>query len=96
METRLWWRLRWGSGGSRESGGRFCVGAFGTDPVSVAAKMFSNLTELIIKFYKRCTFNKICRDNASITFYSSTIKRFIPAKFDRPYCKTYFLKLIYD
>jgi hypothetical protein len=34
MKMRLWWRLWWGLaestfGGSLESGGRFCVGAFG-------------------------------------------------------------------
>jgi hypothetical protein len=33
----------YGGGGSLESGGRFCVGAFGSNLASVAVKMFSHL-----------------------------------------------------
>jgi hypothetical protein len=53
-------------GGSVESGGRFCVGAFGRNLASVAVKMFSHLNFFIKKFYKLCTFNAICKDNAAI------------------------------
>jgi hypothetical protein len=40
MQTRLWWRLWWGSDRFRglESGGQFCVGAIGRDLASVAVK----------------------------------------------------------
>jgi hypothetical protein len=38
-------------GGSLESGGRFCVGAFGRNLASVAVKIFSHLIYLIKKFY---------------------------------------------
>jgi hypothetical protein len=56
MQTRLWWRLWWGLaesafGGSLESGGRFCVDAFGRNLASVAVKMFSHL----IKFLRNLT-----------------------------------------
>jgi hypothetical protein len=51
---------------SIESGGRFCVGAFGRNLASVAVKMFSHLIYLIKKFEKFCTFNAICEDNAAI------------------------------
>jgi hypothetical protein len=42
---RLWWCLRWGLAESAfseglESGGRFCVGAFGRNLSPVAVKMF--------------------------------------------------------
>jgi hypothetical protein len=36
-----------------ESGGRFCVGAFGRNLVSVAVKMFSHLIYSIKNFYKQ-------------------------------------------
>jgi hypothetical protein len=48
-----------------ESGGLFCVGAFGRNLASVAVKMFSHLIYFLKKFYKCCTFNAICRDNAA-------------------------------
>jgi hypothetical protein len=56
----LWWRLWWGLAesaldGSLESGGRFCVGAFGRNLAPVAVKMFS-----------LCTLNAISKDNAAI------------------------------
>jgi hypothetical protein len=35
----------------RESGGRFCVGAFGKNLTSVAVKMFSRLIYFIKTFY---------------------------------------------
>jgi hypothetical protein len=35
------------SGGRLESGGRFCVGAFGTNPILVAVKMFSHVIYFI-------------------------------------------------
>jgi hypothetical protein len=61
-----------GSGGvcvwreSVESGGRFCVGAFGRNLASVVVKSFSGLIYFIKKFYKDFTFNAICKDNAAI------------------------------
>jgi hypothetical protein len=54
------------SGGSLESGGRFCVGAFGRNLASVAVMMFSNLIYFIKTFYKCCTFNAIFKDNVAI------------------------------
>jgi hypothetical protein len=50
--------------GSLESGGRFCVGAFGRNLDPVAVKMFSHLIYLKDKFYIFCTFNAICKYNA--------------------------------
>jgi hypothetical protein len=50
-----------------ESGGRFCVGAFGWNLVSFAVKMFSHLNYSIQAFY-RCTFNAICKDIVAISF----------------------------
>jgi hypothetical protein len=69
MQTRLWWYLWWSLAefafdGSLESGGRFCVGAFGRNLASVAVKMFAHLIYLKINFYKFCTFNAICKANA--------------------------------
>jgi hypothetical protein len=55
-----------GSGGSLESGGRFCVGAFGRNLASVVLKMFSHLIYFIKNFYKLCTFSAICKHNAAI------------------------------
>jgi hypothetical protein len=45
IQTNLWWRLWWGLaesafGGSLESGGLFCVGAFGRNMASVTVNMF--------------------------------------------------------
>jgi hypothetical protein len=59
----------------RESGGRFCVGAFGRNLVSFAVKIFPHLIYFIKKFYKFCTFNAICKDNAAINFFCSTQKK---------------------
>jgi hypothetical protein len=53
-------------GGILESGGRFCVRAFGRNMASVAVKMFSHLIQFIKKFYKFSIFNAICKDNAAI------------------------------
>jgi hypothetical protein len=55
-----------GSGGVcvwQESGGRFCVGAFGRNLASVAVKMFSNLicTGMLQILY----FQSIFKDNAA-------------------------------
>jgi hypothetical protein len=58
-----------GSGGVcvlRESGGRFCVGAFGRNLASVAVKMFSHLIYSKNKFYTLCAFNAICQNYAAI------------------------------
>jgi hypothetical protein len=48
-------------GGSLESGGQFCVRAFGRNLASVAMKMFSRLIYFIKKLYKLCTFSAICK-----------------------------------
>jgi hypothetical protein len=44
----------------------FAFGAFGRNLASVAVKMFSHLIYFIKKFYKFCTFNVICKDNAVV------------------------------
>jgi hypothetical protein len=54
------------SGGSLESGGRFCVRPFGRNLSSVAVKMFPRLIYYKKKFYKVCVFNAISKDNAAI------------------------------
>jgi hypothetical protein len=59
-----------GSGGVcfwRESGVKrsVCVDAFGRNLDSVAVKKFLHLIYFINRFYKCCTFNAICKDNAS-------------------------------
>jgi hypothetical protein len=46
---------------SLESGGRFCVGAFGRNLASIAGKMFSHVICFIDKFYKRCTFLRFAK-----------------------------------
>jgi hypothetical protein len=48
MQTRVWWRLRWGLaesafGGSLESGGRFSVGAFVRNLASVAVRCLNSV-----------------------------------------------------
>jgi hypothetical protein len=53
-------------GGILESGGRFCVGAFGRNLASVAVKMFSHLIYFIKKFHTFCTFNAIFKDSAAL------------------------------
>jgi hypothetical protein len=45
---------------SLESGGRFCVGAFGRNLASVAVKMFFAFKSL----HTLCTFCAICKNNA--------------------------------
>jgi hypothetical protein len=55
-----------GSGESLESGGRFCVCAFGRNLDSVSVKTFSHLMYFIKKLYTFCTLNSICKDNAAI------------------------------
>jgi hypothetical protein len=53
---------------SLESGGRFCVRAFGKNLTSVAEKMFTHLIYFLKKFYKFCTFNAIFKENDAINF----------------------------
>jgi hypothetical protein len=69
-QTRPCWRLWWGLvestfDGSQESGGKFCVSGFGRNLASVAVKMFLHFISVIKTFYKFCTFNVICKDNAA-------------------------------
>jgi hypothetical protein len=71
MPMPLWWRLWWvladfAFGRSVESGSLLYVGAFGRNLASVAVKMFTHKCYFIKRFYKYCTFNAICRDNAEI------------------------------
>jgi hypothetical protein len=71
-----------------ESGGRFCVGVFGRNLASVAVKMFSHLIYFFQTFYKFCTFNVICKDNAAmncITVQHTQKKSSIPVNFDGSY-----------
>jgi hypothetical protein len=80
MQMRLWLRLWWSLaesafGGSLDSGGRFCVGAFGRNTASVAVKMFSQLIYFIKQFYNCCTLNAICKDNAEINCVTFQRKR---------------------
>jgi hypothetical protein len=64
---RLWWGLAESAfSGSLESGSRFCVGPIGRNVASVTMKIFSHLIYFIKTFYKYCTFNAICKDNAAI------------------------------
>jgi hypothetical protein len=79
MQTRLWWRLRWdlaeyAFGGSLESGGRFCLGAFGRNLASVAVKMYSHFN-FFKTFYKFCTSSGICKDNAVINYITVQHKK---------------------
>jgi hypothetical protein len=62
-------------GGSLEPGGRFCIGEFGNNVVSVATKMFSCLIYFVKKLYKFCIFNTVCkvwRLNAKKVSFPST------------------------
>jgi hypothetical protein len=64
MQMRLWWPLV-GSGGYAfgeilESGGRFCVGAFGSRRDDVFTLIY------FVKTFYKCTFNEICKGNAAI------------------------------
>jgi hypothetical protein len=76
-------RKRWGYwgvaefalGGSLESSGWFCVGAFGRNLASVAVKMFTHLICLKNKFSKVYTFNAICKDNGAINYITVQHKK---------------------
>jgi hypothetical protein len=60
MQIMPWWGLGESEfGGSLKSGGRFCVGAFGSNLASIAVKMFSHLIYFIKTFYKFSSFNAI-------------------------------------
>jgi hypothetical protein len=73
---------------SLESGGRFCVGAFGRNPVSIAVKMFSHL----ICYFKKLfyCFAKVMLEQIVLLF--STKKRFIPVNFDGSYYANYVVR----
>jgi hypothetical protein len=76
MQMRLWWGLTESAlGVSLESGSWFCVGAFGRNLASVTVKMFSHSIQFIKIFYKFCTFNAICKDNAVINFITVQHKK---------------------
>jgi hypothetical protein len=63
----LWWVLaECAFRKSLDSGGLFFVGAFARNMASVALKVFSRLCCFKKKFYKCCTSNVNCRDNAGI------------------------------
>jgi hypothetical protein len=54
---------------SRESvfrGSRVCAGVFGRNLASVVVKMFSHLNYLKKRVYTFCTFDAICKVDASI------------------------------
>jgi hypothetical protein len=86
--ARIWWRLWWSVeesafGGSLESGGRFCVGAFSRNLASVDVKMFPHLIPLIKTLFKFCTFNVVCKDNAAVNYINvQHKKRYIPVNFN--------------
>jgi hypothetical protein len=71
----VWRSLRLAEFWSLESGGCFCIGAFGRNLASVAVKVFSHLIYFIKTFYKSCTFNVICKDNAAINCISVRHKK---------------------
>jgi hypothetical protein len=78
-----------GSGGvciwrSLESGGRFCVCAFGRSLALVTLNIFSHLLYFIKTFYAFRAFNAICKYNAAINC-NSTQRRLIPVNFDGSY-----------
>jgi hypothetical protein len=80
MQMRLWWGLvESAHGGSMETGGLFCVGAFGRNLASVTMKMFSHLIYFIKKFYKCHTLNAICKDNAAINCITVQQKNSFPS-----------------
>jgi hypothetical protein len=47
-------------------GGKFCASVFGRNLALVTVKMFPHLIFFTTAFYKFCTFNAICKDNAAI------------------------------
>jgi hypothetical protein len=58
---RLWWGLvKSAFGGSLESGGRFCVGAFGRNLASVTVTMLSYLLykEILYILYFQCNLQR--------------------------------------
>jgi hypothetical protein len=57
-------------GGILESGGRFCVGAFGRNLASVAVKIFSHSIYFMKTFDTFCTFSEICKDNAAMNCFT--------------------------
>jgi hypothetical protein len=79
QKRKLWGLTESVFGESLESGGRFCVGAFGRNLFSVAVKMFSHLIYFIKKYCSFCNFNAICKDNAAINFFCSTEKGSFPS-----------------
>jgi hypothetical protein len=56
-------------GGSLETGGLFCVGAFARNLASVALKMCSHLICFVKKLYMHfsAAFNAICKDNPVVS-----------------------------
>jgi len=82
-------------GGSLESGGRFCVYAFGRNFVSVALKVSSYLIHYVKKFYKLCTFNAICKDDAAINCITVHHETFsFPSNFNGSYCASGLLQVL--
>jgi hypothetical protein len=63
----VWWSL--------ESGGQFCVCAFGRNLASVTVKMISHLICSIKRICELCTVNVICKDNAAINCISIQHKK---------------------
>jgi hypothetical protein len=57
-------------GWSPESGGRFCVGAFGRDLTSVAVTIFFTFKLCYREFHKFCNFNAIFTDKAAINCFT--------------------------
>jgi hypothetical protein len=90
MQMRLWWRLWW----SLESGGRFCVGAFGRNLSSVAVKMFSHLIYLrrdvinsvrSMRFAKTAAVNCITVQHKKCSFPSTLTGHTTPVQIQATY-----------
>jgi hypothetical protein len=58
------------------SGSQFCVGASGRNLASVAVKMSLHLIYFTKTFYKFCTSNAICKDNAAINCITFNTSKF--------------------
>jgi hypothetical protein len=82
---RVWWES-----GVRESVLCWCI--WQESDFSYCKNVFTFI-HFIKKFYKFCTFNTICKDDAAINCITvqHKKKRFIPVKFDRSYPRLVFV-----
>jgi hypothetical protein len=66
-----------------ESGGRFCVGAFGRNLASISVKMFSH----VIYFMKKCYKFVLSTQFAKNKLYYRPIQKIISVNFDASYAR---------